>query len=67
VTGDYSRGASGYWVENGVIQYPVEEITIAGNMKEMFQQIVAIGSDVLTRGNKSTGSILIEKMVIAGS
>ena len=67
VTGDYSRGASGYWVENGVIQYPVEEITIAGNMREMFQQIVAIGSDVLTRGNKSTGSILIEKMVVAGN
>jgi PmbA protein len=67
VTGDYSRGASGYWVENGVIQYPVEEITIAGNMKEMFQQIVAIGNDVLTRGNKTTGSILIEKMVVAGS
>lgn len=67
VTGDYSRGASGYWVENGVIQYPVEEITIAGNMREMFTQIVAIGNDVLTRGNKSTGSILIEKMVIAGS
>jgi PmbA protein len=67
VTGDYSRGASGYWVENGVIQYPVEEITIAGNMREMFQQIVAIGNDVLTRGSKSTGSILIEKMVVAGS
>jgi PmbA protein len=67
VTGDYSRGASGYWVENGVIQYPVEEITIAGNMKEMFQQIVGIGNDVLTRGNKSTGSILIEKMVVAGN
>jgi PmbA protein len=67
VTGDYSRGASGYWVENGVIQYPVEEITIAGNMKDMFQSIVAIGNDVLTRGNKSTGSILIEKMVVAGS
>jgi PmbA protein len=67
VTGDYSRGASGYWVENGVIQYPVEEITIAGNMKDMFQAIVGIGNDVLTRGNKSTGSILIEKMVIAGS
>jgi len=67
VTGDYSRGASGYWVENGVIQYPVEEITIAGNMKEMFQQIVGIGNDVLTRGNKSTGSILLEKMVIAGN
>jgi len=67
VTGDYSRGASGYWVENGVIQYPVEEITIAGNMRDMFQQIVGIGNDVLTRGNKSTGSILIEKMVVAGN
>ncbi|AKU23829.1 metalloprotease PmbA [Massilia sp. NR 4-1] len=67
VTGDYSRGASGYWVENGVIQYPVEEITIAGNMKEMFQQIVGVGSDVLVRGTKQTGSILIEKMVVAGN
>ena len=66
VTGDYSRGASGFWVENGVIQYPVEEITIAGNMKDMFQKIVAIGNDVLTRGNKQTGSILIENMVVAG-
>jgi PmbA protein len=67
VTGDYSRGASGYWVENGEIQYPVEEITIAGNMKDMFRQIVAVGSDVLMRGNKQTGSILIENMVVAGS
>jgi PmbA protein len=67
VTGDYSRGASGFWVENGVIQYPVEEITIAGNMKEMFQQMAAIGTDVLVRGTKQTGSILIEKMVIAGN
>ena len=67
VTGDYSRGAAGFWVENGVIQYPVEEITIAGNMKDMFRQIVAIGNDTLTRGNKSTGSILIENMVVAGS
>ncbi|MDQ1833942.1 metalloprotease PmbA [Massilia scottii] len=66
VTGDYSRGASGFWVENGVIQYPVEEITIAGNMKDIFQQIVAIGNDVLIRGNKQAGSILIEKMVVAG-
>ncbi len=66
VTGDYSRGASGFWVENGVIQYPVEEITIAGNMKDMLMQIVAIGSDVLMRGTKQTGSILIEKMVVAG-
>jgi PmbA protein len=67
VTGDYSRGASGYWVEKGVIQYPVEEITIAGNMKEMFQQIVAIGADTLIRGTKQTGSILIESMTIAGN
>ena len=67
VTGDYSRGASGYCVENGVIQYPVEEITIAGNMREMFQQIVAVGNDTLVRGNKTTGSILIEKMVVAGN
>ncbi|MFZ6814535.1 metalloprotease PmbA [Undibacterium sp. Rencai35W] len=67
VTGDYSRGASGYWVENGVIQYPVEEITIAGNMRDMFQQIVAIGADTLTRGTKQTGSILIESMMVAGN
>ena len=67
VTGDYSRGASGYWVENGVIQYPVEEITIAGNMRDMFQQIVAIGADRLVRGTKETGSILIESMTVAGS
>ena len=67
VTGDYSRGASGYWVEKGVIQYPVEEITIAGNMKDMFQQIVAIGADTLIRGTKETGSILIESMTVAGS
>jgi PmbA protein len=66
VTGDYSRGASGYWVENGVIQYPVEEITIAGNMKDMLAQIVAVGNDVLVRGTKSTGSILLENMVVAG-
>lgn len=66
VTGDYSRGASGYWVENGVIQYPVEEITIAGNMKEMLCQIVAVGNDTLIRGTKETGSILLENMTIAG-
>lgn len=67
VTGDYSRGASGFWVENGQIQYPVEEITIAGNLKDMFAQIVAIGNDALIRGNKETGSILIENMTIAGA
>jgi PmbA protein len=67
VTGDYSRGASGYWVERGVIRYPVEEITIAGNMKDMFRQIVAIGTDTLIRGTKETGSILIEQMTVAGN
>ncbi len=67
VTGDYSRGAAGFWVENGVIQYPVEEITIAGNLKSMFHAIVAIGSDIDRRGSKHVGSILIEKMTVAGS
>jgi PmbA protein len=67
VTGDYSRGAAGFWVENGVIQYPVEEITIAGNLKEMFKNIVAVGNDVDLRGNTRTGSILIEQMSIAGN
>lgn len=67
VTGDYSRGASGYWVEHGVIQYPVEEITIAGNLKTMFKDIAAIGSDVLVRGTKSSGSILIGSMTVAGA
>jgi PmbA protein len=66
VTGDYSRGAAGFWVENGVIQYPVEEITIAGNLKTMFKNIVAIGNDVDYRGNIRTGSILVEQMSIAG-
>ncbi|MCS6766269.1 MAG: metalloprotease PmbA [Candidatus Protistobacter heckmanni] len=66
VTGDYSRGASGYWVENGVIAYPVEEITIAGNLKQMFKQIAAVGADTLVRGTKETGSVLIEEMTIAG-
>ncbi len=67
VTGDYSRGAFGYWVENGQIQYPVQEITIAGNLKDMFQQIVKIGADELNRGSKTTGSILLERMSIAGT
>ncbi|HEU4708409.1 MAG TPA: metalloprotease PmbA [Methylophilaceae bacterium] len=66
VTGDYSRGAAGFWVENGVIAYPVEEITIAGNLSEMFRQIVAIGNDILAQGSKQTGSILIERMTVAG-
>ncbi len=66
VTGGYSRGAFGYWVENGEIQHAVEEITIAGNLAEMLTQIVAVGSDVCTRGAKSSGSVLIEHMAIAG-
>jgi PmbA protein len=66
VSGDYSRGAAGFWVENGVIAYPVEEITIAGNMREMFKQIAAIGNDVLVQGSKQVGSILIERMTVAG-
>jgi len=66
VTGDYSRGVSGYWVERGVIQYPVEEITIAGNLRDIFKDIVAIGDDILVRGTKKTGSILISTMTIAG-
>lgn len=67
LTGDYSRGASGFWVENGVIQYPVEEITIAGSLSEMFMQIIAVGADTIIRGNKQTGSILIESMTVAGN
>ncbi|MFA7504448.1 MAG: metalloprotease PmbA [Burkholderiaceae bacterium] len=67
VTGDYSRGAGGYWVENGVIAYPVEEITIAGNLRDMFAGIVAIGADEIRRGAKRTGSILVEAMAVAGT
>lgn len=66
VTGDYSRGASGFWVENGMIKYPVQEITIAGNLKSMLRNIVAIGNDVDLRGNIRVGSILLEQMAIAG-
>jgi len=67
VTGDYSRGASGFWVENGEIAFPVEEITIAGNLKDMFAGIQAVGSDVYNYGAKSVGSILVGKMKVAGS
>ncbi|MDE2343931.1 MAG: metalloprotease PmbA [Betaproteobacteria bacterium] len=66
VTGDYSRGAAGFWVEGGVIQYPVQEITIAGNLKDMFRNVVAVGNDTIIRGSKITGSILVEGMTIAG-
>ncbi|OIP13892.1 MAG: metalloprotease PmbA [Betaproteobacteria bacterium CG2_30_59_46] len=67
VTGDYSRGAAGYWVENGEIQFPVEEITVAGNLKDMFRQIVAVGSDILVQGSRQCGSVLIERMKVAGA
>ncbi len=66
VTGDYSRGAAGFWVESGELAYPVEEITIAGNLKELYKNIIAIGSDVDVRGAIRTGSILIAAMTIAG-
>ncbi|OGT57480.1 MAG: metalloprotease PmbA [Gammaproteobacteria bacterium RIFCSPHIGHO2_12_FULL_43_28] len=67
VTGDYSRGAAGFWVEHGEIQYPVHEITVAGKLQDMFAHMVDVGSDVDVRGNIRTGSILIEEMMVAGS
>jgi len=66
VTGDYSRGASGFWVENGVPAFPVHEITVAGNLREMYRNIIALATDVDTRGAIRTGSVLIEGMTIAG-
>jgi PmbA protein len=66
VTGDYSRGAAGFWVENGEIAYPVDELTIAGNLADMFRQVVALGSDVDVHANTRTGSVLIDGMTIAG-
>ena len=67
VTGDYSRGAAGYWVEGGRIVHPVHEVTIAGNLREMFKQIVALGTDTYTMGGKTVGSMLLERMKVAGS
>jgi PmbA protein len=67
VTGDYSRGAAGYWVEGGEIRHAVQEITIAGNLRDMFKGIVAVGNDVLTRGSKQIGSVLIDRMTVAGA
>jgi PmbA protein len=67
MTGDYSRGASGFWVQNGEVVYPVEEITIAGNLKDMFLNMEAIGADVINRGTKYVGSVLIPNMTVAGS
>ena len=67
VTGDYSRGASGFWVENGRIAYPVQEITIAGNLKQMLAGIQAVGADAYTYGGKTVGSVLIDRMMVAGN
>ena len=67
VTGDYSRGAAGFWVENGEIQYPVAEITIAGRLQEMLRNIVAVGDDIEHRSNIQTGSILLENLKISGN
>jgi PmbA protein len=67
VTGDYSRGAAGFWVENGRIRHPVHEVTIAGNLRRMLRGIVAVGADEYTSGAKTVGSVLIETMKVAGS
>lgn len=66
VTGDYSRGAAGFWVEHGEIQYPVHEITIAGNLKDMYRDIIAIGNDIVVQGSRQCGSILVGNMTVAG-
>lgn len=67
VTGDYSRGAAGFWVENGVVQYPIEEFTIAGNLERMFKGLIGVGDDIDRRGSIHSGSWLIDGMTIAGS
>ena len=67
VTGDYSRGAAGFWVEDGEIAYPVHEVTIAGNLREIFKGIRAVGTDVDLRGNIRCGSVLIEGLTVAGT
>ena len=67
VTGDYSRGAVGHWVENGEISYPVHEVTIAGNLRDLYARIVAVGRDQDLRGGIRCGSILVDEMTVAGS
>ena len=67
VTGDYSRGAAGFWVERGRIVHPVHEVTIAGNLRQMLAGIVAVGADRYTSGSKTCGSVLIERMKVAGA
>ena len=66
VTGDYSRGAAGFWVQRGELAYPVQEITIAGNLKDIYRGLVAVGNDVVIRGSRQCGSILIDQMTVAG-
>ena len=67
LTGDYSRGAAGYWVENGEIAFPVEEVTVAGNLKDIYRGIAMTGSDTVVRGAYCCGSILVDNMTIAGN
>ena len=67
VTGDYSRGAAGYWVEDGHIVFPVHEVTIAGNLQQIFKQIVALGADRYVSGGKTVGAMLVASMKVAGS
>ena len=67
LTGDYSRGAAGFWVENGKIVYPVSEITISGTLQNIFKGLVAVGNDVDLRGSIRTGSLIIEEMQVAGN
>jgi PmbA protein len=67
VTGDYSRGASGFWVEAGEIRHPVEEITIAGNLRSMFARILAVGADTVERGGRTSGSVLIDGVTVGGA
>jgi PmbA protein len=67
VTGDYSRGASGFWVEKGEIRYPVEEITVAGNLRDMFRSIAGVGTDQVIRGSKVAGSLLVDGMTVGGT
>jgi PmbA protein len=67
VSGDYSRGAAGFWVEGGRIAFPVHEVTVAGNLREMLKGIVAVGADAYTQGSKTTGSVLVERMKLAGA
>jgi PmbA protein len=66
VTGDYSRGAAGFWVEDGKLAYPVHEVTVAGNLKDLYRNIVDVGSDTDLRGGIRTGSILLDEMTVAG-